>query len=129
MINAGYDGVGQKPKDSKYCKHCGAVIDSDCVICPKCGKQVEQLGYASAQNVVINGAADPYYWAPGKSKVAALLLAIFLGTLGIHRFYVGRIGTGIIWLLTLGIFGIGWLVDIILIACGAFRDKYSRPLV
>lgn len=58
-----------------------------------------------------------------KSKVAALLLCIFLGGLGIHRFYVGKIGTGVLYLLTGGLFGIGVIVDIIKIAVGSFTDK------
>lgn len=58
-----------------------------------------------------------------KNFLATLLFCILLGTLGVHRFYVGKIGTGILMLLTLGGFGIWWLIDVILISCGAFRDK------
>ena len=61
-----------------------------------------------------------------RSRTAALIFAILLGGLGIQRFYVGKIGTGILWLLTAGLFGIGWIVDIILIAVGSFRDKEGR---
>lgn len=60
-----------------------------------------------------------------KNFVAALLFVIFLGAMGIHRFYVGKIGTGILMLLTAGGFGIWWLIDFILIVSGAFRDKYG----
>ena len=60
-----------------------------------------------------------------KSKTMALVLSIigFFGVAGIHRFYVGKIGTGILWLLTLGWFEIGTLVDLIIIARGNFKDK------
>ena len=64
-----------------------------------------------------------------KSKITALLLCLFLGFLGIHRFYVGKSGTGILYLLTMGFGGIGVLIDFILILIGSFRDKAGQPLV
>ena len=66
---------------------------------------------------------------PLKSKLTALLLCLFLGYLGIHRFYVGKIGTGILWLCTAGMFGIGALIDFFMILLGGFRDNFGRPLV
>lgn len=61
-----------------------------------------------------------------KSRLAALLLCFFLGEIGVHRFYVGKIGTGILWILTLGCLGIGTLVDFIMICVGSFKDKEGR---
>ena len=63
-----------------------------------------------------------------KSWIAALLLCFFLGTLGVHRFYVGKIGTGILMLITVGGFGIWTLIDFIVIAVGKFTDKQGLAL-
>lgn len=64
-----------------------------------------------------------------KSKGTAAVLCFFLGCLGIHRFYVGKIGTGILWLVTLGFCGVGALIDFIMILCGSFKDKDGAALM
>jgi restriction system protein len=63
-----------------------------------------------------------------KNKKTAFFLCLFGGFLGLHRFYVGRILTGILWLVTLGFLGIGWLIDLLVIALGGFRDNVGAPL-
>ncbi len=63
-----------------------------------------------------------------KNWLIALLLCIFLGFLGVHRFYVGKIGTGILWLLTVGLLGFGYIIDLILIANFKFKDRNGNPL-
>lgn len=61
----------------------------------------------------------------GKSRLAALLLCLFLGALGIHRFYVGKIGTGILMIILMftGVGEVWLLIDFIMIIAGAFTDK------
>lgn len=61
-----------------------------------------------------------------KGFVPTLLLCFFFGVLGIHRFYVGKVGTGILQLLTLGGLGIWALIDFIMIVVGSFTDKQGK---
>lgn len=65
---------------------------------------------------------------PKKDWLVALLLCVLVGALGVHRFYVGKIGTGILWLITGGCFLVGWIVDIVMIASGSFTDADGLPL-
>lgn len=131
---------------TKFCKYCGEIIDWDCVVCVKCGKQVEELKYSHDTPVIINNTVTtnannvndndtsnnnvnnntnnninqyPNYSTPyvaigrPKNKWVALLLCLF--TLCGHKFYEGKIIMGIIYLFTSGLFGIGWIIDIIIL--------------
>ena len=64
-----------------------------------------------------------------KSRSTALILCIFFGWLGVHRFYVGKVGTGLLYMFSAGALYIGWIVDIISIAKGTFRDSNGLLLV
>lgn len=64
-----------------------------------------------------------------KKRLAALLLCLFLGGIGAHRFYVGKIGTGILQIVTIcGFFGIWPLIDLIMIIVGSFTDNEGKVL-
>ena len=64
-----------------------------------------------------------------KKMVTVLLLSIFFGGLGIDRFYIGKVGTGFLKLITFGGFGIWYVIDIILIATDAMEDRWGRELI
>ena len=63
-----------------------------------------------------------------KSRLVALLLCFFLGIIGVHRFYVGKNGTGILMILTFGGLGIWAFIDLVLILVGAFTDQQGRKV-
>jgi len=88
----------------QYCSNCGASSDTQAKFCSSCGKSSEA------------GISE-------KSFVTTLILAVILGGLGVHRFYVGKIGTGILMFLTLGGLGIWSLIDLIVIALQKFKDS------
>ncbi len=64
-----------------------------------------------------------------KSRKVALMLCLFGGLFGLHYFYVGRIGKGLLYIFTMGFFMIGWLVDIFKILIGRFEDQYGDYLI
>lgn len=121
---------------TKFCKHCGQIIDSDCVVCPKCGKQVENLnsygGNGNGPIIINNNNNNNNNNFMGgynsvvspKSWLVTLLLCLFVAVFGIHRFYAGKIGTGIIMILLCwtGISAIWALVDLIMIILSKFKD-------
>ena len=103
---------------TKFCKFCGQKIPEDAVMCTHCGRQVEQLKSEQPQvvinnantNVNTNGYAGTAQRG-AKNKWVALLLCMFLGYLGAHKFYEGKILWGIVYLFTVGLFGIGIFID------------------
>lgn len=79
-------------------------------------------------NTNVNGG---FMGAPRKSKTVALILCIigFFGFGGLHRMYVGKVGSGVIHFLTYGLCAIGTIIDLISILSGGFRDSYGQPLL
>ena len=67
--------------------------------------------------------------SPAKNFVPAWLLSLLLGTFGADRFYLGKVGTGILKLVTLGGLGIWYLIDLVLILMGSTRNSDNRPLI
>lgn len=110
---------------TKFCKHCGGKIPEDAILCTICGRQVEELKSNSQQpNIVINNDntnvntnvnQNGVGFGRAKNKWVALVLCFFLGFFGAHKFYEGKVGMGILYIFTAGLFGIGVIVDFITI--------------
>lgn len=132
--NVSFNNMVQNPAQNvppqtamKFCKHCGQRIAEKAVICPMCGCQVEEFNTPAANNqpIIINNnnnnsssaaaVAGGMVGGKPKSKWVSFFLCLFLGYLGAHKFYEGKILSGIIYLFTVGIFGIGVLIDLIAI--------------
>ena len=109
--------------ETKYCTNCGKAIQPN-----EFRSASGTCGECEAKAHAARGAAQSGQYSE-KDWLVTLLFSIFLGYLGIHRFYVGKIGTGILWLLTGGCLGIGALVDIIMIATENFTDDANRLIV
>jgi hypothetical protein len=99
--------------------------------CPRCGYEVAATGRYCSQCALPILPVERFYEldVSPRSRLIALVLCVLLGVLRVHRFYADRLPSGILWLCTGGLFGIGWLLDIILIATGHFRDCDGLPLL
>lgn len=113
-------------KGKMYCKEdLDKVFDENKGTATAAVPQINITNTSSNVNTNQNGGIA----AVQKKKVTALILCILLGAIGAHRFYVGKIGTGLLYLCTGGLMGIGVIFDLIMIAIGSFRDKAGYPLI
>lgn len=109
--------------ENKFCEFCGNKVYIDAVMCPKCGRQIEELKTEEKNNnpqVIINN-NNQINGSINNTKQCdkwiSFLLCLFLGGFGAHKFYEGKAGLGILYLFTMGLFGIGWFIDLIVILC------------
>jgi len=106
-----------KQENEKFCTECGALINIKAEICPKCGVR-QPIIYSAT----IEATSKENKW------LTCLLLCWFLGIFGVHRFYTGHTGIGVVQLLTLGGCGIWTLIDFIIIVTGNFKDAQGNPI-
>lgn len=107
------------PLEGNSCAYCGYEAKSTVVTCEV--KQQTEVTYNT-------NAASAAPKVSEKSKSVALILCVFLGYLGIHWFYVGKPGKGLLYMFTGGLVLVGWITDIIRILSGSFTDKFGLPL-
>lgn len=112
-------------ENTKFCKHCGEKIPMDAIICTKCGRQVEEIKASNnEQPIVINNNVSASSSSNAtmqgrngipKSKGTAIILCLLgiVGIAGLHKFYERKIGMGILYLLTGGLFFVGTIIDLI----------------
>ncbi|MFA6830417.1 MAG: NINE protein [Bacilli bacterium] len=115
-----------------FCPKCGKEVKETDAYCPSCGANLNNQGTpVSNPNVVYQNNVNSSNTdkSPLSRGLATIFCAIgFIGIAGIHRFYSNKVGTGILWLLTGGVFGIGTLIDFIMILCGSFTDSNGQVI-
>ena len=122
--NCGQPVPAEATPAARYCRSCGRQLSASADYCPICGQSTRPQAahaptyYPPAQqpNVIINN-VNTVNAVNGreKNKWVAFLLCLFLGYFGAHKFYEGKVGMGILYLLTAGLIGIGWLIDCIIL--------------
>ncbi|MCR5293809.1 MAG: TM2 domain-containing protein [Lachnospiraceae bacterium] len=130
--NCGAQGNG------KYCEYCGAEMPyrgpetiNNVQLEDHSNRQVVNNYYfQSAPNIMWSEAAVRHQMpsVSEKSQAMALIIWLFLGIFGGHYFYVGRFWKGILYLFTVGLFGVGWIIDLFVILSGRFKDSSGLAL-
>ncbi len=118
---------------NRYCSSCGRELGEESGFCPGCGTSLHQTAAVHAPEAETAVPVPRMSEQRGISRtekliLPAFLLCFFLGVFGAHRFYVGKVGTGILQLLTLGGLGVWALIDMIMIIVGAFTDRDGNKI-
>lgn len=104
--------AAQARESTQICPRCGERMPSDAFYCLSCGAIFDEQAadFSNVQNSV------NYQSGIWRNKWITLLLCVFFGWMGAHKYYEGKVRMGVIYTLTLGLFFIGWVVDIIVLA-------------
>lgn len=117
------------------CSNCGAPVDQESRFCSYCGESVERAAETAKdhQEIHIHYHQETKYASKetfsSKSRVTALVLCLLLGVLGAHKFYLGKFWVGVVYIFTYGLFGIGWLIDLVTLIAGNPTDKKGYRLM
>lgn len=146
--------IHENEEATGVCVYCGKFFCSDCLVKVNgklyCKEDINNIvNEAKAQKIMqqpvinisnnnvnknvntVDNSVNAAIARSTRNKTTAIILCLvgLLGICGLHRFYVGKIGTGLIWFFTFGLFGIGQIIDFIYILTGEFRDSDGFKLV
>ncbi|MEG0327346.1 MAG: TM2 domain-containing protein [Erysipelothrix sp.] len=115
------------------CSNCGAPMENGiCTYCNNTSIQEEKFKESINVEKQINYQGQGYSKGNSvspKSKWTAFFLCLIFGIFGFHKFYAGKIGMGVLYFFTAGLLGFGWIIDLVLILTGTFKDENGLPLV
>lgn len=109
-----------------YCPDCGSSMAANDRFCGVCRWDAElpqkNVPYKTVSPRELGPASD-------KNRLTTLLLCVFGGVFGLHRFYAGRVGSGLLWLFTFGLLTVGWVYDVVMVGTGEFVDDRGRRIL
>jgi TM2 domain-containing membrane protein YozV len=115
--------------ETVYCPQCGARMTVSERYCGGCGWDAQRPDEVPPKRR--EPPPTPRRTGPPSdySRMTTFLLCLLLGFLGVHRFYVGRVGSGVLWLFTGGVLAVGWIYDLVMIGTGEFVDEQGKRVV
>jgi TM2 domain-containing membrane protein YozV len=119
--------VEEAPGRRVFCPDCGAPMAADDRYCASCRWDAQNPENPAGRGLP----SSPRNLGPpsDKSRMTTLLLCVFAGFLGLHRFYVGRVGSGVLWLASFGLLSVGWIYDLVMVATGEFVDDQGKRVL
>jgi hypothetical protein len=117
----------ETPGRRVFCPDCGASMAQEDRFCAGCRWDAQNPGRREARNLP----SSPRTLGPpsDKSRMTTLVLCVLGGFLGLHRFYVGRVGSGVLWFVSFGLLSVGWIYDLVMVATGEFVDDRGRRVL
>ena len=122
---------GPRNREDRYCPYCKTKFDPYATV-PDAKQEIHIHYHQESRpepEVRVEKIYVPREKTSTKNRLVALLLCIFLGIFGAHKFYLGKIGVGLVYIFTYGLFGIGWLIDLVSLIAGNPCDKKGYRLV
>lgn len=110
-----------------FCPDCGASMEAQDRYCGSCRWDAANPDHHSTR--VLPSSQRTLGPPSDKSRLTTLVLCFLGGFLGLHRFYVGRTGSGVVWLVTFGLFSVGWIYDLVMVSTGEFVDDQGKRVL
>lgn len=117
----------ETPEKKVFCPDCGASMAAADRFCASCRWDAQNPEKHASPGLP----SSPRSLGPpsDKSRMTTLLLCVFGGFLGLHRFYVGRVGSGVLWFVSFGLLSVGWIYDLVMVATGEFVDDQGKRVL